>query len=81
VWDAQVQAHASTGAALRAILAADGPAGLYRGWSAVLARNIPQSAIKFLTFEQLKVALLAGAGGGLGELRCVCPHPATGGWG
>jgi hypothetical protein len=69
----QVQAHASTWSALKAILKADGPAGLYRGWTAVLARNIPQSAIKFFTFEQLKWLLLSsgGAAAAVGELRCA----------
>lgn len=69
----QVQAHASTWSALKAILKADGPAGLYRGWTAVLARNIPQSAIKFFTFEQLKWLLLSGgaAGAAVCELRCA----------
>jgi hypothetical protein len=75
----QVQAHTSTWSALKAILKADGPAGLYRGWTAVLARNIPQSAIKFFTFEQLKWLLLSGGAAGVaaGDLRCACERART----
>lgn len=49
----QVQGAVSAWAATRSIVAADGIFGLYKGWTAVLCRNIPQSAIKFFVFEQL----------------------------
>ena len=39
--------------ATRAIVAEGGVFGLYKGWTAVLCRNIPQSAIKFFVFEHL----------------------------
>lgn len=39
--------------ATRAIIAEGGVFGLYKGWTAVLCRNIPQSAIKFFVFEHL----------------------------
>mmetsp|Transcript_18870 Transcript_18870/g.36375 ORF Transcript_18870/g.36375 Transcript_18870/m.36375 type:complete len:463 (-) Transcript_18870:184-1572(-) len=55
----QVQAHKSTASAMRVILKQDGLSGFYRGWTAVLARNIPHSAIKFFSFEQLKWILLS----------------------
>eukprot|EP00850_Spirogloea_muscicola_P010177 SM000059S18654 [mRNA] locus=s59:166511:171209:- [translate_table: standard] len=40
--------------ALVSILRNEGIASLYSGWGAVLARNVPQSIIKFLTYEGLK---------------------------
>jgi hypothetical protein len=49
----QVNGAVSAWAATRSIVAADGVFGLYKGWTAVLCRNIPQSAIKFFVFEQL----------------------------
>ena len=30
----------------------------YTGWGAVLCRNVPQSVIKFLTYEQLKALVI-----------------------
>ena len=38
--------------------------GLYKGWTAVLCRNIPQSAIKFFVFEQLMRTVHRRAGAG-----------------
>jgi len=49
----QVTGAVSAWAATRSIVATDGVFGLYKGWTAVLCRNIPQSAIKFFVFEQL----------------------------
>eukprot|EP00850_Spirogloea_muscicola_P020232 SM000210S06746 [mRNA] locus=s210:128173:131311:+ [translate_table: standard] len=40
--------------ALVSILRNEEIASLYSGWGAVLARNVPQSIIKFLTYEGLK---------------------------
>mmetsp|Transcript_2150 Transcript_2150/g.3665 ORF Transcript_2150/g.3665 Transcript_2150/m.3665 type:complete len:426 (-) Transcript_2150:553-1830(-) len=54
----QVTAHKSTWLALQTILRQDGPLGLYRGWTAVLCRNIPHSAFKFFTFEQMKASVV-----------------------
>ena len=34
---------------------------LYGGWGAVLLRNVPQSIIKFLTYEQLKLAAISAS--------------------
>ena len=49
----QINGAVSAWSATKSIVAADGVFGLYRGWTAVLCRNIPQSAIKFFVFEQL----------------------------
>jgi hypothetical protein len=65
-------------AAARSLVRADGVLGLYKGWSAVLCRNIPQSAIKFFVFEQL----MRAAGGALsssGESPGTLPTLAIGG--
>ena len=43
--------------------------GLYKGWTAVLCRNIPQSAIKFFVFEQLMRTVHRRAGAGAPRLR------------
>jgi len=45
-------------AALVGILREGGLRRLYGGWGAVLLRNVPQSVIKFLTYEQLKLAAI-----------------------
>lgn len=61
----QVSGAMTAWQATRGIVAEGGVFGLYKGWTAVLCRNIPQSAIKFFVFEQLMrtVHLCAGAGG------------------
>jgi len=55
----QVTAHKSTWLAVKTIMKQDGPFGFYRGWTAVLCRNIPHSAFKFFAFEQMKAAVVA----------------------
>ncbi|KMZ72087.1 putative Mitochondrial carrier protein [Zostera marina] len=44
--------------ALIGILEKGGLRSLYAGWGAVLCRNVPHSAIKFYTYERLKLLLL-----------------------
>ncbi|GBG81440.1 hypothetical protein CBR_g32117 [Chara braunii] len=46
--------YTNSWAALVGILQSEGLCSLYAGWGAVLCRNVPQSIIKFLTYEQLK---------------------------
>jgi len=62
----QVSGAAAAWGATRAIVRAEGVCGLYKGWTAVLCRNIPQSAIKFFVFEQLMRAASRSASGGGG---------------
>tara|TARA_B110001450_G_scaffold256162_1_gene285672 strand:+ start:2187 stop:3374 length:1188 start_codon:yes stop_codon:yes gene_type:complete len=74
----QVTGATGAFAAARSLVRADGVLGLYKGWSAVLCRNIPQSAIKFFVFEQL----MRAAGGALsssGESPGTLPTLAIGG--
>ena len=70
----QVTGATSAFAAAKSVVRADGVLGLYKGWSAVLCRNIPQSAIKFFVFEQLMRAAggaLASGGGSSGTLPAL----------
>jgi len=50
--------------AFAGVVRARGVGGLYRGWGAVLCRNVPQSALKFFAFERLRNAAVACNGGG-----------------
>ena len=70
----QVTGATSSFAAAKSVVRADGVLGLYKGWSAVLCRNMPQSAIKFFVFEQLMRAAggaLASGGGSSGTLPAL----------
>eukprot|EP00898_Chlorokybus_atmophyticus_P003776 jgi/Chlat1/439/Chrsp103S01018 len=49
--------YSNSAQAALGILKQEGLRGLYAGWGAVLCRNVPQSIIKFLTYEQLKKAV------------------------
>ena len=49
----QVGAYGSTPQAVAGILRSGGVSSLFRGWGAVLCRNIPQSVVKFMVYEQL----------------------------
>ncbi|GAQ77631.1 mitochondrial substrate carrier family protein [Klebsormidium nitens] len=46
--------YANSWSAFLGILRTEGITSLYNGWGAVLARNIPNSIIKFYTYESLK---------------------------
>lgn len=50
----QVGHFRSAPLALRGIVAGEGVGALYRGWGAVLCRNVPQSVLKFLAYEKLR---------------------------
>jgi hypothetical protein len=72
----QVSGNVKAWQAARMIVRESGVGGLYKGWTAVLCRNIPQSAIKFFVFEKLMRAVYASAAGrGAGTL----PSLAVGG--
>ncbi|KAK3268875.1 hypothetical protein CYMTET_22645 [Cymbomonas tetramitiformis] len=60
----QVGTYRTTANAIRGIALKQGPLGFYKGWTAVLARNIPHSAVKFFAFEQLKQLACASNGNG-----------------
>lgn len=49
----QVSGNVGAWRACTQIVSEGGVRGLYKGWTAVLCRNIPQSAIKFFVFEKL----------------------------
>ncbi|MDA9098061.1 hypothetical protein N9L76_03910 [bacterium] len=49
----QVSGNLTAWRACTQIVGESGMMGLYKGWTAVLCRNIPQSAIKFFVFEKL----------------------------
>jgi hypothetical protein len=57
----QVSGNIKAWQAARAIVGESGVGGLYKGWTAVLCRNIPQSAIKFFVFEKLMRAVYVNA--------------------
>jgi len=59
----QVGQYKSPIAAGLGIIRKEGLGTLYGGWTAVLCRNVPQSVIKFLTYEQLKNAARRVNGG------------------
>eukprot|EP00873_Tetraselmis_striata_P018151 jgi/Tetstr1/438415/TSEL_002900.t1 len=52
----QVGKYGSPRQAVMGMVQQGGPLALFRGWGAVLARNIPQSVIKFMVYEQLLAA-------------------------
>jgi solute carrier family 25 S-adenosylmethionine transporter 26 len=61
----RVQAgHFAKGAAaVKAILAAEGVAGLFAGYGSFLLRDLPFDAIEFVAYEQLKRAYMSSVGG------------------
>ena len=68
----QVSGNVKAWQAARMIVRESGVGGLYKGWTAVLCRNIPQSAIKFFVFEKLMRAVYASAAGrGAGTLPAL----------
>ena len=66
-------------AALAGVLRDEGPRQLYRGWGAVLLRNVPHSVLKFLAYEQGKAFVLRrqslrnGGGGVVAERAVLAP--------
>ena len=50
----QAGLHPSTSSAVRSILRADGPAGLYAGVLSTVARDVPFSAVQFALYELMK---------------------------
>jgi len=53
----QTGRHAGTMDTIRAILNTEGTAGLYRGFSTTLLREIPFSAMQFPMYEQIKTSV------------------------
>jgi hypothetical protein len=59
----QVGAYSTAPQAVAGILRSGGVPQLFRGWGAVLCRNIPQSVVKFLVYEQLMARSREDVGG------------------
>lgn len=76
----QVGQYKNTAECLVHMLRTEGVFKLYAGWGAVLCRNVPQSIIKFWTYEQLKKRLASANGDGkISEARMQLATGAAGG--
>jgi len=62
------------------ILEQDGPSGFFRGYPAFLLRDLPFDAIEFVTYEQLKILILALTHAPLSDIETAAIGALAGGF-